>query len=410
MSRTQPATRGRPAGHVRGPAAGGPPHGAAKQPEGNPPPLRLESVTKQFGDTTAVDRVSVDAAAGELLTVLGPSGCGKSTLLRLIAGLTPPDAGRVVLAGQEVAGPSAWTPPERRGVGVVFQDYALFPHLTVAGNVGFGVAGRESRRSPRVREVLEATGLAGLADRYPHELSGGEAQRVALARSLAPRPAIVLLDEPFSNLDRNLRVRIREDTISVLRAVGATGVFVTHDQEEALAVGDRVAVVSSGRIEQLDLPSTVFHAPTNRFVATFIGEADFVRGRQAGTTAVTRFGEVHVAGDHASGAAGGAAGGAGGDAGGDAGGMTGVAVDSAAGAREVDVMVRPHEVSFTVDPAGEAVIASAEFRGAAIAYGLDLGDGWVRSLRPHTQPVAVGTRVRPSLDAGHPLAAFPAGE
>lgn len=353
--------------------------GTTERP-GAPPLLGLESVTKRFGETTALDDVSLRVGRGELLAAVGPSGCGKSTLLRLIAGLTPGDAGRVVIDGREMAGPAAWVPPERRDVGVVFQDYALFPHLTVAGNVGFGLTGSKAQRSARVAEVLEPTGLVDLAERYPHELSGGEAQRVALARSLAPRPAVVLLDEPFSNLDRNLRVRVREDTVGVLRATGATGLFVTHDQEEALAVGDRVAVLRRGRVQQLDRPSTVFHAPSSRFVATFIGEADFVHGRQDGGTAETRLGEVPVAGE---------------------------ALRGAQGPREVDVMVRPHEVGFTEDPAGEAVVASAEFRGAATAYGLDLGDAYVRSLRPHTQPVAIGTRVRPVLDPGHPLAAFP---
>lgn len=382
MSRAQPVTSSGADATSHGIDTGGRPHGRA-EPLGEPAALlHLESVTKHFGDTVAVDGLSMDVARGELLAVVGPSGCGKSTLLRLVAGLTPPDAGRVVIAGREVAGPAAWVPAERRGVGLVFQDYALFPHLTVAGNVGFGLTGREAQRSARVAEVLEPTGLAHLADRYPHELSGGEAQRVALARSLAPRPAVVLLDEPFSDLDRNLRVRIREDTVSVLRAAGAAGVFVTHDQEEALAVGDRVAVVSSGRIEQLDFPGSVFHAPASRFVGTFIGEADFIRGRQVGGTAHTRFGAVPVTGEV-------------------------VGTCDVAEPREVDVMVRPHEIGFTEDPAGDAVIGSAEFRGAAIAYGLDLGDGWVRSLRPHTQPVAAGTRVRPVLDPGHPLAAFP---
>lgn len=344
---------------------------------GGDPALRLEEVTKRFGATVAVNAVSVDVAAGELLAVVGPSGCGKSTLLRLIAGLTGPDSGRVSIGGREMAGPWAWVPPERRGVGVVFQDHALFPHLTVAGNVAFGLGRRHSRRGARVEEALDLVGLSHLGARYPHELSGGEAQRVALARALAPGPTVVLLDEPFSNLDRNLRVRIREDTVAVLRAAGATGVFVTHDQEEALAVGDRVAVISDGRMMDIAAPDVVFHCPASRFVATFLGEADFLPGRQAGATAMTSLGPLPVAGEP--------------DV-----------------PRDVDVMVRPHEVGLTADPSGTAVVRRAEFRGAFTAYTVDLDSGGtLRSLRPHTERLPAGTRVGVHVDAGHRLAVFP---
>lgn len=335
--------------------------------------LVLDQVTKRFADVVALDRVDLDVARGELLAIVGPSGCGKSTLLRAIAGLTQIDGGRIVAGSREVAGPRTWVPPERRDVGVVFQDHALFPHLRVANNVAFGLGRRRDRS--RVAEVLDLVGLAHLAQRYPHELSGGEQQRVALARALAPRPAVVLLDEPFSNLDRNLRVRIREETVSVLRADGATAVLVTHDQEEALAVGDRVAVARAGRLEQVGPPSTVFHAPTSRFVATFMGEADFVPGRCEGTSVDTAFGQLPV---------------------------------TSSGRGPVEVMLRPHDVALDVDPAGAAVVSRTEFRGAFVLHHLDVDNGsTLRALTLHTAAAAVGTRVTVRPVAGHPLTAFP---
>ncbi|MFW6091249.1 MAG: ABC transporter ATP-binding protein, partial [Actinomycetota bacterium] len=307
--------------------------------------LRLENLVKRFDDGVAVDDISLEVAAGELLALVGPSGCGKSTLLRLIAGLSPPDSGRVLIDGREVAGPGTWVPAERRGVGMVFQDHALFPHLSVRDNVAFGLARRAPGRRARIDEVLDLVGLGSLAERFPHELSGGEVQRVALARALAPEPAVVLLDEPFSDLDRNLRTRVRDDVVGVLRTAGTTGVFVTHDQEEALAVGDRVAVACAGRLEQVGLPETVFHAPATRFVATFMGEADFLPGRRDGTTAATPWGTVPVLVPEPGGA-----------------------LDAAG----VDVMVRPDDVHFSPDPAGAAVVRRAEFRGSFVVYHLDL--------------------------------------
>ena len=338
------------------------------------PVLSLDRISKRYGAVTALDDVSLAVRQGELLAVVGPSGCGKSTLLRVIAGLTPLDGGAVTIADRVVAAPGCWVPPEQRHVGVVFQDHALFPHLTVADNVAFGLA-RHSAREARTAEVLELVGLRALASRYPHELSGGEQQRVALARALAPRPAVVLFDEPFSSLDRHLRVKVREETAQLLRAAGATGIFVTHDQEEALAVGDRVAVLRAGRIEQLAEPEAVFHRPATRFVATFIGEADLVAGERHGEVAWTTLGGVPVGGD-------------GGDG-------------------PVDVMIRPHEVRVVADPSGSGVVARREFRGATITHLVVLDDGTaVRAEVPHTAAVAEGARVRVVVDPGHPLATF----
>ncbi|CAN5519312.1 ABC transporter ATP-binding protein [soil metagenome] len=335
------------------------------------PVLVLDQVTKRFREVTALEAVDLEVGRGELMAIVGPSGCGKSTMLRAVAGLTSIDSGRIVVGGRDVAGPGVFIPPEERHIGVVFQDLALFPHLDVAGNVAFGVARGERRR---IGEVLDLVGLTGLEDRYPHELSGGEQQRVALARALAPRPDVVLLDEPFSHLDRNLRMEVREHTVEVLQAATATGVFVTHDQEEAMAVGDRVAVMRSGRFEQVAAPETAFHAPVNRFVATFLGEADFVAGTRSGTRVQTVLGSLPV---------------------------------TSAGTGHCDVMLRPHELAIQEDADGEGVVERTEFRGAQVLHHVILPDGLrIRALRPHTDPVKAGTRVRVRTVLSHPLVAF----
>ncbi len=247
------------------------------------PALRCAGLRKRFGDTVAVDGVDLEVPRGSLTSLLGPSGCGKTTMLRMIAGLITPDAGRIDIDGRTVTGPDVSVPPERRHVGLVFQDYALFPHLSVAKNVAYGLAGRSRReRATRVEEVLELVGLGGLGKRLPTALSGGQQQRVALARALAPSPDLILLDEPFSNLDAALRAAVREEVRSILRAAEATAIFVTHDQEEALSLTDRVAVMHQGQLHQLADPQTLYTQPATRFVAEFVGEADTLPGTRAG--------------------------------------------------------------------------------------------------------------------------------
>ncbi len=257
--------------------------------------LRALSLTKRFGPITAVDDVSLDVRRGEFLGVLGPSGCGKTTLLRLVAGFERPDAGGIEIAGDAVAGPRRHVPPEGRRIGMVFQESALFPHLDVAGNIGFGLSRRG--RDARIAELVALVGLAGLQRRMPHELSGGQQQRVALARALAPDPAIIMLDEPFSSLDATLRAQLRGEVRDILRAAGATTLFVTHDQGEALEISDRVAVMRAGRIEQLSTPDELYLRPVNRFVAGFVGEANFLPGSVRHGEVQTIVGRFRAAGD-----------------------------------------------------------------------------------------------------------------
>ena len=251
--------------------------------------LRLQHITKSFGAVRALRGVDLDVMGEELVAVLGPSGCGKTTLLRIVAGFERQDEGTVTIDGAVVTGP-----PERRRVGIVPQEGALFPHLDVAGNVGFGVE-REHRRH-RVAELLELVGLSGYEKRKPHELSGGQQQRVALARALAPHPAVVLLDEPFTALDAGLRAEIRHQVVDLLRTTGTTAVLVTHDQTEALAMADRVAVMREGVIVQIGDPEEVYTQPVDIETARFVGDAVLLPGRGDGTTVQTVLGRVRSSG------------------------------------------------------------------------------------------------------------------
>lgn len=262
--------------------------------------LALEGVTKQFAKTEApaVREISLRLYQGDLLGLLGPSGCGKTTLLRMIAGFEQPTAGSIVLAENVVATPDRSLPPEKRTVGMVFQDYALFPHLSVAENVGFGLAKLAlsvGQRKERIREAIDLVGLAGLEKRYPHQLSGGQQQRVALARALAPQPQLILLDEPLSNLDVQVRLRLRQEIRHILKQTGISGVFVTHDQEEALSMCDRVAVLRAGQLEQWGTPEEIYGQPATRFVAEFVTQANFLAAQWNGQQWETPIGHFVIA-------------------------------------------------------------------------------------------------------------------
>jgi iron(III) transport system ATP-binding protein len=250
-------------------------------------------VTKTFGANRAVDRADLQVRRGELVALLGPSGSGKTTLLRLIAGFETPDRGTVQVGGRAVAGDGVWEEPDRRRIGMVFQDGALFPHLTVAENLAFG-----RPRPGRAQECLALVGLADRAGSYPHELSGGERQRVALARALAVDPEVVLLDEPFAALDEGLRVGLREEVAAVLRTAGASALLVTHNQEEALSLADVVAVMRGGRIEQVGAPREIYERPVSRWVAEFLGDADAVPGSISGGVVTTELGPFPASGLH----------------------------------------------------------------------------------------------------------------
>ncbi len=331
----------------------------------------------------AVGGLSLEVAEGEILALLGPSGSGKTTVLRLIAGFERPDGGSVWVAGRQVAGDGIWVPPEARGLGMVFQDYALFPHLTVAENVAFGLhCLLVMDRGPRTAEVLRLVGMQEFASRYPHELSGGQQQRVALARALAPRPFAVLLDEPFSNLDADLRGQVREEVRAILKATGTSAVFVTHDQEEAMMLGDRVAVINEGRLEQVGTPEQIFHAPRTRFVAGFFGRADFLPAAVAPRGLETEVGVLTqhiVAGEGGAGAADGA----------------------------VEVLVRPDDVAITASAGGQGTVLDRIFIGAEIVYRVQLPSGRViHSRQPHTATIEKGAQVSVVLAPGHSLVCF----
>ena len=242
--------------------------------------LDIQNVRQVFGSTLAVDDVSLAVRPGETVCLLGHSGCGKTTLLRVVAGLERPTSGKIVLAGREVAGPNAFVPPEQRGVGLMFQDYALFPHLTIIENVMFGLARMPGGKARATAEAaLARVGLLKYAGDYPHMLSGGEQQRVALARALAPKPGILLMDEPFSNLDQRMRERIREETMGLLREADATALVVTHDPVEAMMIADRIALMRSGRILQAGSPQELYERPNSLFAARFFCDLNEIEGQ-----------------------------------------------------------------------------------------------------------------------------------
>ncbi|MFE1602011.1 ABC transporter ATP-binding protein [Methylobacterium sp. ID0610] len=261
-----------------------------------PPALAAEDVACRFGRVQALDGVSLAVRPGEVMALLGDSGCGKSTLLRIVAGLEQPGRGRVFLDGHLVAGPGVAVPPEARGVGLMFQDYALFPHLTVAENIRFGLARRPAAARAAADSLLEQVGLSARAESYPQTLSGGEQQRVALVRALAPGPRLLLLDEPFSNLDRRMRDRVRDDTVALLRRTGTTALLVTHDPEEALAVATRIALMRAGRIVQVATGEALYRAPATLFAARFLADATEIPSRIRDGAADTPLGRMRAEG------------------------------------------------------------------------------------------------------------------
>lgn len=256
--------------------------------------IEINSVTKTYPGASepAVNNLTLAVEKGSIITLLGPSGCGKSTTLRLIAGFERADSGSIVLGGRVVSDNNTWIPPEKRGVGMVFQDYALFPHLNVYKNIGFGYKGKDYHA--RVMEVIELVNLKGLEKRYPNELSGGQQQRVALARALTRRPVVILLDEPFSNLDADLRGQMRVEVKRIIKEAEATAIFVSHDQKDALAISDKIVVMKDGIVQQHGTPREIYQFPENKFVATFVGQTNILEGKigKDGRSVETELGNI----------------------------------------------------------------------------------------------------------------------
>ncbi|GAB1422218.1 ABC transporter ATP-binding protein [Anaerolineales bacterium] len=257
--------------------------------------LQLQALSKVYRTQIAVNAVNLEVEHGEFISLLGPSGCGKTSTLRLIAGFEEPNHGSIHIEGRVVADDHHFIAPESRRVGMVFQDYALFPHLSVKDNVGFGLKLNSKERDKRVMEMLDLVDLSDYSKRMPHQLSGGQQQRIALARALAPQPALLLLDEPFSNLDTALRTQVRMDVRDILKNSETTAIFVTHDQEEALSLSDRVAVMLEGKIIQYAEPGSVYNRPATPQIASFIGEANFITAQAEGSTAYCALGNVPLA-------------------------------------------------------------------------------------------------------------------
>ncbi len=323
--------------------------------------LEFEAVGHAYGPKVAVESFSLALGAGEVTCLLGPSGCGKSTLLRLAAGLEVLARGRIRIAGEVVSEPGRTLAPERRGVGLVFQDFALFPHLSVADNVAFGLSGPDRRK--RAHAMLDRVGLADRGTSFPHMLSGGQQQRVALARALATRPRVMLLDEPFSSLDARLREALREDTLALLRESGAATLMVTHDPDEAMALADRIAVMQAGRLLQIGQPAEIYHRPADAFTAAFLGEVNEIPGRVAGGRLHTALGSVPAPG-----------------------------LDDGA---EPVVMIRPEALQLAPPGQGRpATVADARQIGEALVLRLICTDGTVLRARQVGGPApAVGAAV-----------------
>ncbi len=340
------------------------------------PQLRVESLHHAYNGHDAVRGLSFELQRGAIGCLLGPSGCGKTTVLRCIAGFETSRSGRILLNDVAVSAPGVHLPPERRRVGMVFQEHALFPHLTAAKNIAFGVA-RNGDGEARVRELAALTGLSGLLEKYPHELSGGQQQRVALARALAPGPELLLLDEPFSSLDTDLRERLSHELRDIIKATGATAVLVTHDQQEAFAMADEIGVLREGAFEQWDSAYNLYHRPANRFVADFVGQGVFLPARALDARRLEM--ELGV-----------------------------LNADLPLGGGELEILLRPDDVVHDDAAPTQAEVVHKAFRGAEILYTLKLTSGRrVLALVPSHHNHAIGERIGIRLDVDHVVAFSP---
>ena len=355
-----------------------------------PPLLELGALHQAYGDRAVVRGLSLRLERGAIGCLLGPSGCGKTTVLRCIAGFEPVSAGEIRLNGRLVSGADTMVPPEARRIGMVFQDYALFPHLSVAENIGFGLHGvARSERARRIAELVEGVGLGGHGHKHPHELSGGQQQRVALARALAPQPELLLLDEPFSNLDVEMRERLGQEVREIIKRTRTTAVLVTHDQHEAFAIADEIGIMHEGRIVQWDLAYNLYHRPANRFIADFVGQGVFLPGSVRNPHEVEiELGLLKGEIPH----------------------QCEVGCNACGKGCHVEVLLRPDDVVHDDAAPQKAEVLQKAFRGAEILYTLKLESGRkVLALVPSHHNHALGERIGIRLDVDHVVAFAPEG-
>ncbi len=340
--------------------------------------LQLNNIRQAYGEQVVIHNLSLQLQKGQIGCLLGPSGCGKTTALRCIAGFERVSAGEIVLNGAIVSSMGVFMPPEQRRIGMVFQDYALFPHLDVTANIGFGLHRlTRAEREQRVEELLHVVHLASVAKKYPHELSGGQQQRVALARALAPRPDLLLLDEPFSNLDVSLREHLSMEVREIIKNQGITAILVTHDQTEAFAIADVIGVMDHGEIQQWDTAFNLYHRPTNRFVANFIGQGVFLPGKVVDAQQV----EIEL------------------------GILSGAIPQHCEVGCQVDVLLRPDDIMHDDTSPLQATVVHKAFRGAEILYTLRLVSGAkVLALVPSHHDHAIGGKIGIKLEADHIVA------
>ncbi len=340
----------------------------------NPIVLKINQISKQFDRSSipVLNQVSLELEKGEILGLLGPSGCGKTTLLRIVAGFESLNFGSITLSDEIITTPDMSVVPEKRNIGMVFQDYALFPHLTIAHNVAFGLQKTSRKRftSDQVRaltkESIDRVGLSGLESRYPHELSGGQQQRVALARALAPQPEMILLDEPLSNLDIQVRLRLRQEIRSILKHAATSAIFVTHDQEEAMSMCDRIAVMNQGNLEQVGTPESIYQAPSSRFVADFMTQANFIKATFRSDVWQTEIGNFSAIEN----------------------------LSNPDERSEVELMIRQEDMKLGLDDRSSIVIGDRQFLGREYCYELLLSSGQkVLANCPISEKYEVGSKV-----------------